>query len=91
MIPTTVADDLARFTTARALPSNWPNNSKAKEIDSGYLDKLVELYPDRVLKQLPATHAVRDLVLQDFSGLLLPPAQRFCKTIARQVLEILPR
>jgi chromosome partitioning protein len=87
----TVADDLARFPTARALPSNWPNNSKAKEIDSGYLDKLAELYPDRVLRQLPATHAVRDLVLQDFNGLLLPPAQRFCKTVARQVLEVLPR
>jgi hypothetical protein len=86
----TVKEDLRRFPTAWALPSNWPNNSKAKEIDSGYIDKLATDFPDRILKELVATHAVRDLVLLKFSGILLPPAQRFCKTLARQVLDVLP-
>ena len=85
---TTIAEDMARFPSAWAIPSNWPNNTKAKEIDGGYIDKLAELYPDRILIQLPATHAIRDLVLQDFSGLLLPPAQRYCKSLARQILDV---
>lgn len=86
----TVAEDMARFAKAWALPSNWPNNTKAKEIDRGYIDKLTERFPDRVLKPLAATHAVRDLVLLEFNGLLLPPAQRFCKALARQVSDKLP-
>jgi hypothetical protein len=83
----TVADDLSRFSTAWGLPSNWPSNSKAKEIDGGYIDKLAALYPGRILKPLPATHSVRDLILQNFNGLLLPPAQRFCRALARELLE----
>jgi hypothetical protein len=72
------------------LPSNWPSNAKAKEIDGGYITKLAEIYPKRVLNPLPATHSIRDLILQDFSGLLLPPAQKYCKAIARQVIDLLP-
>jgi chromosome partitioning protein len=86
---TTIAEDMALFPTAWALPSNWPNNSKAAAIDRGYIDKLAELYPHRLLAKLPATHAIRDLVLQDFNGLLLPPAQRYCKALGRQVFDVL--
>jgi hypothetical protein len=85
----TVAEDMARFETAWALPSNWPSNAKAKEIDMGYIGKLEELYPARVLKPIPATHSIRDLVLQSFNGLLLPPAQRYCRDLGRQVLALL--
>lgn len=85
----TIAEDMARFDTAWALPSNWPNNNKAKEIDSGYIEKLAELYPTRLLKPMAATHSVRDLVLQGFNGLLLPPAQRYCRALARQVLDVM--
>ena len=86
----TVAEDKARIPSAWALPSNWPNNSKAQEIDNGYIDKLKDGYYGRVLKPLFATHAVRDLVLLDFNSVLLPPAQRFCKALARQLLNVLP-
>lgn len=86
---TTIAEDMARFPKAWAIPSNWPNNTKAAIIDSGYIDKLTELYPNRVLDRLPATHAIRDLVLQEFSGLLLPPAQRYCKRLARQIIDVM--
>lgn len=85
----TIAEDMARFDAAWALPSNWPSNAKAAEIDTGYIQKLEELYPKRLLKPMPATHSVRDLVLQNFSGLLLPPAQRYCRALARQVLDVL--
>jgi chromosome partitioning protein len=88
---TTVAEDMAQFNRAWAMPSNWPSNAKAKEIDTGYIDKLAELYPERMLKPMPATHSVRDLVLQEFNGSLLPPAQRYCKLLARRLLEILPK
>ena len=87
----TVAKDLAKFPAAWAWPSNWPNNSKAAEIDRGYIYKLAEVFPDRLLKPLPATHSIRDLILQDFNGLLLPPAQKYCRLLARQITELLPQ
>ena len=83
------AQEMARFPTAWALPSNWPTNSKAAEVDSGYIDKLAALYPDRMLTPAPATHAIKDLVLQSFNGTLLPPAQRYCRTLARKIVDVL--
>jgi hypothetical protein len=88
----TVAKDLETFHVAWAMPSNWPNNTKAREIDIGYIEKLAHkghIGRDRILNPLVATHAVRDLVLLQYSGVLLPPAQRFCKTLARQLRETL--
>jgi hypothetical protein len=85
----TVAEDMAKFPKAWAWPSNWPSNSKAAEIDRGYVEKLAELYPDRILKPLPATHSIRDLILQNFDGTLLPPAQKYCRMLARQILELI--
>jgi hypothetical protein len=87
----TVAEDMAKFPKAWAWPSNWPSNSKAAEIDRGYVEKLAELYPDRILKPLPATHSIRDLILQNFDGTLLPPAQKYCRTLARQILDVIPK
>lgn len=85
----TVAEDMAKFPKAWAWPSDWPTNSKAAQIDRGYIDKLAEHFPARILKALPATHSIRDLILQDFNGMLLPPAQKYCRTLARQVLDVL--
>ncbi len=87
----TVAKDMVKFPKAWAWPSNWPANSKAAEIDQGYIDKLAEHFPDRLLKPLLATHSIRDLILQNFNGILLPPAQKYCRTLARQILEVLPQ
>jgi chromosome partitioning protein len=80
-----VAREMAQFANAWALPSNWPTNSKAAEVDAGYIQKLEALYPKRLLTPTPATHSIRDIMLQDFNGTLLPPAQRYCRTLARQV------
>lgn len=85
----TVARDMAKFPAAWAWPSNWPNNTKAALIDRGYITKLNEHFHGRLLPPLPSTHSIRDLILQDFSGLLLPPAQRYCRAIARQIGSIL--
>ncbi len=85
----TVARDMARFPTAWAWPSNWPTSVKAALIDRGYIEKLAEHVPGRVLQPLPATHSIRDLILQGFNGVLLPPAQRYCRTIARQIIDVL--
>jgi chromosome partitioning protein len=84
-----VATDLARFPQAFALPSNWPTNSKAANIDAGYIQKLEAQFPERILPPIPATHAIRDFVLSEFNGVLLPPAQRYCRTVARQVAVLL--
>lgn len=80
-----VAKEMARFTGAWALPSNWPTNSKAATVDAGYIEKLEALYPKRLLAPTPATHSIRDIMLQGFNGNLLAPAQRYCRTLARQV------
>lgn len=87
----TVAEDMAKFPKAWAWPSNWPSNSKAAEIDQGYIEKLAELYSGRILKPLPATHSIRDLILQNFDGTLLPPAQKYCRVMARQILDLVPK
>ncbi len=83
------AKEMAKFPDAWGLPSNWPTNSKAISVDSGYIQKLETHYPNRLLTPTPATHSIRDFLLQDFSGALLPPAQRYCKTLARQIVSIL--
>jgi chromosome partitioning protein len=83
------ATDLVRFPKAFALPSNWPTNSKAASIDAGYVEKLEARFPGRVLPPVPATHSIRDFLLNEFNGALLPPAQRYCRTIARQIAELL--
>jgi hypothetical protein len=84
-----VATDLAKFPQAFALPSNWPTNSKAANIDAGYIHKLDTQFPSRILPPIPATHAVRDFVLSEFNGILLPPAQRYCRVVARQVAALM--
>jgi hypothetical protein len=62
---------MGKFPAAWAWPSKWPSSTKAAEIDWGYIDQLAELFPDRILAQLPATHSIRDLILQNFNGTLL--------------------
>lgn len=84
-----VAREMARFASAWALPSNWPTNSKAAEVDAGYIEKLEALYPKRLLAPTPATHSIRDIMLQGFGGTLLPPAQRYCRTLARQINDVM--
>ena len=88
---TTVAKDMARFTNAFAMPSNWTTNAKAKVVDQGYIADMEEVYPGRVLKPMSETHALKDLILLNFNGSLLPPAQRYCRSLARVVLELLER
>jgi hypothetical protein len=83
------AKEMARFSGAWGLPSNWPTNSKALVVDAGYIEKLEALFPARLLNPTPATHSIRDIMLQSFSGTLLPPAQRYCRALARQVNEVL--
>src|SRR3954469_10598785 len=84
-----VATDLAKLPQAFALPSNWPTNSKAANIDAGYIQKLEAQFPERILPPIPATHAIRGCVRSGFTGILLPPAQRYCGTVARQVAVLL--
>lgn len=83
-----VAREMAKFPSAWALPSNWPTNSKAATVDAGYIEKLEALYPTRLLPPTPATHSIRDFLLQGFSGALLPPAQRYCRALARQITSL---
>jgi hypothetical protein len=83
-----VAREMAQFAGAWALPSNWPTNSKAAEVDTGYIEKLEALYPKRLLVPAPATHSIKDIMLQGFNGTLLPPAQRYCRSLARQISNV---
>jgi hypothetical protein len=84
-----VAKEMAQFPGAWALPSNWPTNSKAATVDAGYIEKLEALYPKRLLTPTPATHSIRDVMLQGFNGSLLAPAQRYCRALARQVSGVI--
>ena len=84
-----VHNEMNQFPKAWALPSNWTTNAKAFEVDGGYIQKLRGSYPGRVLPPAFTTHSIRDLALQSFNGTLLPPAQRYCRTIARTVMGLL--
>jgi cellulose biosynthesis protein BcsQ len=84
-----VNEEMAHFPEAWAMPSNWPTNSKAQTVDAGYIEKLEANYPGRLLPSMPATHSVRDFLLAEFNGSVLPPAQRYCRTLARQIAVLL--
>ena len=84
-----VTEEMRRFPEALAMPSNWTTNSKAADVDAGYIEKLEALYPGRILPPTPNTHSVRDFLLQNFNGKVLPPAQRYCRTLARRIADIL--
>jgi hypothetical protein len=92
ILPFTADDDSVKgdgqFPGAWGLPSNWPTNSKAVTVDEGYIEKLETLYPARLPTPTPATHSIRDFLLQSFNGTLLPPAQRYCRALARQVTDV---
>ena len=83
-----VDQEMERFPEAWALPSNWPTNSKAMIVDAGYIEKLEAKFPGRILTPTPSTHAIRDIVLKEFNGSLLSPAQRYCRTLARTVSDL---
>jgi chromosome partitioning protein len=84
-----ITREMAQFPEAWALPSNWATNSKAATVDAGYIEKLEARYPGRVLPASPTTHSIRDFILQGFNGALLPPAQRYCRMLARQIVGML--
>jgi hypothetical protein len=54
-----------------------------------YIEKLEANHPGRMLPPRPATHAIHDLLLANFNGTVLPPAQRYCRVLARQVAQLL--
>jgi hypothetical protein len=84
-----VNSEMTKYPDALAMPSNWPTNSKAMVVDAGYIEKLEAKHPGRILDAVPSTHSVRDLALTNFSGALLPPAQRYCRLIARLITRLL--
>lgn len=84
-----VYNEMNEFPKASALPSNWPSNEKAFKVDAGFIDKLKSKYPGRILPPAYSTHSIRDLTLQSFNGTLLPPAQRYCRAVARTVMKLL--
>jgi chromosome partitioning protein len=84
-----VNEELAQFPDAWAMPSDWPTNPKAQAVDVGYIEKLEANHPGRLLPITYNTHSVRDFLLAGFNGSVLPSAQRYCRTLARQIAELL--
>jgi hypothetical protein len=90
ILPFTADDDSVYVGNPHA-PGNWAISfaaSKAVTVDEGYIEKLETLYPARLLTPTPATHSIRDFLLRSFNGTLLPPAQRYCRALARQVTDV---
>lgn len=84
----TVATDLARLPQAVALPNRWSSNPFKRKVDAEYSSTLEDRFPGRVLKPLPETSSIRDLLLSGFDAKKLSdPARRTCRAAAGQVIH----
>ena len=72
-----------------AMPSNWETNDKAQAVDTGYITKLENEHPGRILPITYHVHSLRDLTLTAYPGVLLTPARRYCRTLVQQLVDLM--
>jgi len=81
-------DYLKQHPRVMALPSIWPTNARAAQVDSYILDTLEQYHPGRVLAPMPQAHATKmflenQWVPEAFST----PLRNTCRALARQVID----
>jgi hypothetical protein len=81
-------DYLNQHPSVVALPSIWPTNARAAQVDSYILDTLNQHHPSRVLAPMVQAHATKMfLENQWIPEAFTTPLRNTCRALARQVTE----
>lgn len=85
----TVIRDLEMFPRAYAIPSQWPTNVWQREAAEKTIDEFLRPYRDRILSPVATLSASKNLLQKTIPGSLPSPVANACRSVARQVLELL--
>lgn len=81
-------DYLNQHPAVVALPSIWPTNARAAQVDSYILDTLEQHHPRRVLAPMAQAHATKMfLENQWIPEAFSTPLRNTCRALARQVMD----
>lgn len=85
----TVLRDLELFPRAYAIPSQWPTNPWQREVAEKNLAEFLAPYRDRILDPVNTLSASKQLLQKTVPGTLPSPLANACRSIGRQVLDLL--
>ncbi|MDY0012100.1 MAG: hypothetical protein RBS40_04310 [Rhodocyclaceae bacterium] len=85
----TVVRDLEMFPRAYALPSQWPSNAWQRATADRQVAELMSAYRHRILNPVGALSATKLLLQRHIPEQLPTPAANACRSLARQVMEIM--
>lgn len=85
----TVIKDLETFPRAYAVPSQWSTNAWQRENADRCVARLMRPYTHRILHPVNAISASKLLLQKDLPDHLPTPVSNACRSIARQVLQVL--
>ena len=75
--------------TGKFAPSKWPTNSKAQSVDVGVNRNAGGELSRTLVAIMPAPHSVLDFLMAGFNAPVLPLTQRYCRTLVRQIADLL--
>ena len=85
----TVLRDLEMFPRAYAVPAQWPTNAWQRDAADRSVSQLMGAYRARILNPVCALSASKLLVHKKVPEQLPTPLANACRSLARQVLEIM--
>ena len=85
----TVVQDLQRFPSAYALPSQWPTNPWQRESAERTLERMLASFRGRVLEPVHAQSATKVLLEHELPAQLPAALNNKCRMLALQVMELL--
>lgn len=85
----TVLRDLEMFPRAYAVPAQWPTNAWQRDAADRSVSQLMGAYRERILNPVCALSASKLLVHKKVPEQLPTPLANACRSLARQVLEIM--
>ena len=81
--------DLEMFPRAYAVPSQWPNNAWQRDAADRAVAQLMHAHRHRILRPVNALSSSKLLLQRQIPEQLPTPLANACRSIARQVLQVL--
>ena len=85
----TVIRDLELFPRAYAVPTQWPTNAWQRDAAEKTIKEFLSPYGDRILEPVWALSASKSLLQTQIPAPLPAPLANACRSVARQVLDLL--